>query len=102
MSKILDIAHDMAKDLFEVGAMDEVTMRTVESLCLPEKKGFSPGRHSSDSDNKPSQPACFCFDARNWKNDRSAVGARGKKAWRSRQAFIGCDRSKGYCGIKLK
>ena len=29
MSKILDIAHDMAKDLFEVGAMDELTMRTV-------------------------------------------------------------------------
>ena len=28
MSKILDIAHEMAKDLFEVGAMDEVTMRT--------------------------------------------------------------------------
>ena len=42
MSKILDIAHEMAKDLFEVGAMDEVTMRTVESLCLPEKKIFLP------------------------------------------------------------
>ena len=36
------IAHEMAKDLFEVGAMDEVTMRTVESLCLPEKKVFLP------------------------------------------------------------
>ena len=34
--------HDMAKDLVEVGAMDEVTMRTVESLCLPEKKVFLP------------------------------------------------------------
>ena len=42
MSKILDIAHEMAKDLFEVGAMDEVTMRTVESLCLPEKRVFLP------------------------------------------------------------
>jgi putative transcriptional regulator len=36
------IAHEMAKDLFEVGAMDEVTMRTVESLCLPAKKIFLP------------------------------------------------------------
>ena len=42
MSKILDIAHEMAKDLFEAGAMDEVTMRTVESLCLLEKKVFLP------------------------------------------------------------
>ena len=33
----------MAKDLFEVGGgMDEITMRTVESLCLPEKKFFLP------------------------------------------------------------
>jgi len=31
-----------------------------------------------------------------------AMGARGKKAKRSNQAFIGCDRSKGYCGTKLK
>ena len=30
-------------------------------------------------------------DARDWKNDRSAVGARGKKAWWNCQAFIGCD-----------
>ena len=42
MSKILDIAHKMAKDLFEVGAMDQVTMRTLESLCLPEAKVFRP------------------------------------------------------------
>ncbi|KJU83318.1 Transcriptional regulator, XRE family, partial [Candidatus Magnetobacterium bavaricum] len=27
MSEILNIAHEMAKDLFKVGAMDEVTMR---------------------------------------------------------------------------
>jgi hypothetical protein len=27
MSKILDIAHVMARDHFEVGAMDEITMR---------------------------------------------------------------------------
>lgn len=42
MSEILDIAHEMAKDLFKVGAMDEITMREVESLCLPSKRPFRP------------------------------------------------------------
>ena len=103
MSKILDIAHDMAKDLFEVGAMDEVTMRTVESLCLPEKKVFLPEDiRRIRTTNHLSQPVFAHFDAQDWKNDRSAVGARGKKAWRSSLALIGCDRSKGYCGTELK
>lgn len=42
MSEILDIAHEMAQDLFKAGAMDEVTMRTVEALCLPVKRSFGP------------------------------------------------------------
>jgi putative transcriptional regulator len=42
MSEILDIAHDMAKGLFNAGAMDEVTMKTVEALCLPSKKELKP------------------------------------------------------------
>ena len=33
MSEILDIAHEMAQDLFRVGAMDEITMREMEALC---------------------------------------------------------------------
>ena len=40
MGEILDIANDMAKDLFKVGAMDEITMRQVEALCLPKKRIF--------------------------------------------------------------
>jgi putative transcriptional regulator len=42
MSEILDIANEMAHSLFEVGAMDEITLREVEALCLPTKKEFSP------------------------------------------------------------
>ncbi|NTV67977.1 MAG: DNA-binding transcriptional regulator [Chlorobaculum sp.] len=42
MSEILDMAHDMAKSLFDVGAMDEITLREVEALCLPKKKDFEP------------------------------------------------------------
>ncbi|NTV67762.1 MAG: hypothetical protein HGB06_08820 [Chlorobaculum sp.] len=34
MSEILDIAHEMAQDLFNVGAMEDVTMLKVEELCL--------------------------------------------------------------------
>lgn len=40
MSEILDIANDMAKDLFKVGTMDAITMRQVEALCLPKKRMF--------------------------------------------------------------
>jgi putative transcriptional regulator len=42
MSEILDIANEMAKDLFKVGAMDEITLRKVESLCLPKKRPYQP------------------------------------------------------------
>jgi putative transcriptional regulator len=42
MSEILDIAHEMAQDLFKVGAMDEITMRKIDALCLPPKRPFSP------------------------------------------------------------
>jgi putative transcriptional regulator len=37
VSEILDIAHEMAQDLFKVGAMVEITMRRIDALCLPTK-----------------------------------------------------------------
>lgn len=42
MSEILDIANEMAHELFDAGIMDEVTLREVEALCLPKKKPFKP------------------------------------------------------------
>lgn len=42
MSEILDIAREMAQDLFKVGAMDEITMRGIDALCLPPKRHFKP------------------------------------------------------------
>jgi putative transcriptional regulator len=42
MSEILDIAHEMAHDLFKAGAMDEITMRQVKALCLPPTRAFQP------------------------------------------------------------
>ena len=42
MSEILDITHDMACDLFKAGAMDEITMRKINALCLPPKRAFRP------------------------------------------------------------
>ncbi|MBF0553145.1 MAG: DNA-binding transcriptional regulator [Nitrospirae bacterium] len=42
MSEILDIAHEMTKDLFKVGAIDEITMRTMDALCLPQMRSFQP------------------------------------------------------------
>jgi len=42
MSEILDIAHEMARDLVQVGAMDEITMRKLDALCLPIKRPVAP------------------------------------------------------------
>jgi putative transcriptional regulator len=42
MSEILDIAHEMARDLFKAGAMDEITMRKIDALCLPSKRSLGP------------------------------------------------------------
>jgi len=42
MSEILDIANEMARDLFKVGAMDEITVRKIDALCLPAKRPFMP------------------------------------------------------------
>jgi putative transcriptional regulator len=42
MSAILDIANDMARDLFKAGAMNEITMRKVKALCLPPQREFHP------------------------------------------------------------
>ncbi|MFG5382894.1 helix-turn-helix domain-containing protein [Yoonia sp. R2-816] len=44
MSDILDIAHDMAKDLHEVGAMDDITMRVMDKLCIPDTPSFDAER----------------------------------------------------------
>lgn len=44
MSDILDMAHDMAKDLHEVGAMDDITMRVIDRICVPEKPTFTASR----------------------------------------------------------
>ncbi len=40
MRKHLKIAYDMAKALEKVGAMDAITMREIEALCLPPKRTF--------------------------------------------------------------
>ena len=40
MSEILDIAHEMGKDLLKVGAIDEITMRKLDTLCLPKLRQF--------------------------------------------------------------
>jgi len=41
MSDILDMAHDMAKDLHEVGAMDDITMRMMDRICVPNTPRFT-------------------------------------------------------------
>lgn len=42
MTDILDIAKEMGEDLFEVGAMDKITKRQLDALCLPEMRVFKP------------------------------------------------------------
>jgi len=41
MSELLKITKEMARDLAEVGAMDEITMRRINALALPPKRSFT-------------------------------------------------------------
>jgi putative transcriptional regulator len=42
MSEIMKAAHELAQDLHQVGAMDAITMRMMDDLCLPPKRSFTP------------------------------------------------------------
>lgn len=39
--KLLDVAHEIASDLHEVGAIDALTMREFDAKCLPPIKNYS-------------------------------------------------------------
>ncbi len=39
---LLDVAHDIASDLQEVGAIDAQTMHEFDAKCLPPVKDFAP------------------------------------------------------------
>ena len=41
---ILEVMHETAKDLHDGGAMNDVTMREFDALCLPPVKKFSAGQ----------------------------------------------------------
>ena len=40
MSEILNIAHEIGKDLLKVGTIDEITIRKLDTLCLPQMPKF--------------------------------------------------------------
>lgn len=42
MSEILDVAHDLARALLQVGAIDEITMRQLDALCLAPLQPLTP------------------------------------------------------------
>ena len=42
MSRLLKSVHDAAKDLFEAGIVNDVTMRRFDELCLPTVPEYSP------------------------------------------------------------
>ncbi len=40
-ARLMETAHDMAKGLYEMGAIDATTMREFDVLCLPKVKDLS-------------------------------------------------------------
>lgn len=38
---LLEVAHEMAADLYEAGAIDAVTMREYDTLCIPPVRDLS-------------------------------------------------------------
>lgn len=39
---ILEVVHESAKDLYDIGLMDVKTMRTFDAICLPPVRKLSP------------------------------------------------------------
>jgi len=55
--RLLRAAHEMAKDLYDVGAMDLITMREFDALCLSEVRDLSASKIKSIREHaKISQP----------------------------------------------
>lgn len=42
MSDILDAAYEMARGLHKAGGMDKMTLRQLETLCIPTVKQYRP------------------------------------------------------------
>lgn len=40
-SEILEVIHESARDLHEIGLMDDMTMREFDAMCLPQVKKYS-------------------------------------------------------------
>jgi len=49
MSKLLDAVHEMACDLYKAGAMDEITMRQIDAMCLSPKKAQANGERLAET-----------------------------------------------------
>lgn len=41
---ILETVYESAKDLREIGLIDEITMREFDALCLPDIKAYTPNQ----------------------------------------------------------
>lgn len=41
---ILETVHESAKDLRDIGLMDEMTMREFDAFCLPDIKAYTPNQ----------------------------------------------------------
>ncbi len=62
MSEILDIAQEMARDRRKVGAIDDVTLREVEGLCMPRPRRMTPAEiRRIRTDNCASQATFAAF-----------------------------------------
>ena len=83
MTEILDIANQMAQDLFKAGAMNEITMHTMDALCLPPKRSFRPEDiRRIRTANHVSQAAFAVFLGISKTTDGAAVGTGTKETKR--------------------
>lgn len=86
MSGLLDIVRGMARDLTEVGVMDEITILQIGALALPPKREFSAKEvRSIRRRNKVSQ-AVFAevLDIKktaiqHWEQDRKKPGGSSRR-----------------------
>ena len=100
MSEILESMHDLAKSLHKVGAMDEITMKAMDDLCLPKVRKLSKAEvRAIRKKTRMSQPVFAAFLG----VSQSAVasGAWREGSGRASGEAIGHHRREGAGGGRL-
>ena len=75
---ILAEVHEAARDLHDAGAIDALTMRRFDALCLPPVPQYTGADVRRIRKEANVQPGCLCGGSKRRQGDSRRMGARGQ------------------------